>query len=97
MGASGIQCMRADSLCPKCNNFACLHIRQDQNELHLKGCFFFAKIDIFFKSIADLLPSVFQAYTRSYSLGGRIKLIICQIRHVLVEKKTLDGGPYISK
>ena len=23
-------------LCPKCDNFACLHTRQDQNELHLK-------------------------------------------------------------
>ena len=27
--------------CPKCDNFACLHIRQDQNELHLKRWFFF--------------------------------------------------------
>ena len=29
------------------------------------------------------LPSVVQAYTQSYSLGGMIKLIICQIRHEL--------------
>ena len=28
-------------------------------------------------------PSVVQAYTQPYSLGGRIKLIICQIRHEL--------------
>ena len=31
-----LQCMRAGFLCPKCNNFACLHIRQDQNKLQLK-------------------------------------------------------------
>ena len=30
------QCKRAGFLCPKCYNFACLHIRQDKNELHLK-------------------------------------------------------------
>ena len=30
------QCMRTGFLCPKCNNFACLHTCQDQNELHPK-------------------------------------------------------------
>ena len=48
--------------------------------------------------------SVVQAYTQAYSFGGRIKIIICQIRHVLSVtihevsiswKKTLDGGSYI--
>ena len=48
-------------------------------------------------------PSVVQAYTQPYSFGGRIKLIIWQIRHelsVIIHeistnwKKTLDGGPY---
>ena len=38
---------------------------------------FFAKNGIFCKSIASPLPSVVQAYTQPYSLGGRIKLIIC--------------------
>ena len=66
---------------------------------------FFRKIGIFYKSITDSLPSVVQAYTQPYSFGGRIKLIICQIRHELSVtiheisiswKKTLDGGPYIS-
>ena len=28
--------MRACFLCPKCDNYACLHTRQDPNELHLK-------------------------------------------------------------
>ena len=35
-GASAFQCMRAGFLCPKCDNFACLHTGQDQNEHHLK-------------------------------------------------------------
>ena len=30
------QCMHSGFLCPKCKNVACLHSRQDQNELHLK-------------------------------------------------------------
>ena len=45
--------------------------------------FFFAKIGIFCKSIAGPLPSVVQAYTQSYAFGGRIRLIISQIRHEL--------------
>ena len=36
LGAAAFQCMRVDFLCLKCDNFACLHNRQDQNELHLK-------------------------------------------------------------
>ena len=64
-------------------NFAGLHTPQDQNELHLKRWFFFAKICIFCKSILGPLPSVVQAYTQPYLFGGRIKLIICQIRHEL--------------
>ena len=64
---------------------------------------FIAKIGIFCKSIAGPLPSILQAYTLPYSFGGRIKLIICQIRHELSVtiheistswRKTLDGGPY---
>ena len=81
LGASAFQCMRTGFLCSKRNNFACLHTRQDQNELHLKKWFFFfAKIGIFCKSIAGP-PS--EAYTQPYSFGGRIKPIICQIRHEL--------------
>ena len=100
--ASAFQSMRACFLCPKCDNFACLHTRQDQNELHLKRWFFFDKIVTFCKSIAGPLPKVVQAYTQLYSFGGRIKLIICQIRHgpsVTIHeisiswKNTLDGGP----
>ena len=30
-----------------------------------------------------IFPSVVQAYTQPYSFGGRIKLMICQIRHEL--------------
>ena len=55
LGASAFQCMRSGFLCPKCDNFACFHTRQDQNDLHVKRWLFFAKIDIFCKSIADPL------------------------------------------
>ena len=64
---------------------------------------FFARIGIFCKSIACPFPSVVQAHTQPYSFGGRIKLIICQIRHELSVniheistswKKVLDGVPY---
>ena len=36
-----------------------------------------------FRSNVAILPSVVQAYTQSYSFGGRIKLIIFQTRHEL--------------
>ena len=36
LGALAFQCMRAGFLYPKCENFACLHSRQDENELYLK-------------------------------------------------------------
>ena len=39
-------------------HFSCLHIRQDQNDLHLKWWFFFGKIGIFCKSIAGPLSEV---------------------------------------
>ena len=62
--ASAFQCMRAGFLCPKCDNFTCLHnIRQDPNELHLKRWFFYAKIGICCKSIcrniSQCCPSVY--------------------------------------
>ena len=56
---------------------------------------------IFCTSIAGPLPNIVQAYTQQYSFGGRIKLIICQIRYELSVheistswKKTLDDEPY---
>ena len=49
-GCVGFQCMRVGFLCPKCNNFACLHIRQEQNELHLKRWFFFLPKSASFES-----------------------------------------------
>ena len=67
----------------KCDNFPCLHTRQDHNELQLKRWFFFAKIRIFCKSIAGPLHTFVQTYTQPHSFGGRIKLTICQIRYEL--------------
>ena len=88
--ALAFQCMRAGFLCPKCDNFACLHTRQDQNEL--KSAYRWSR------SQAHLAKQSSSVYTT-------IKLIICQIRHALSVtiheistswKKTLDGGPYIN-
>ena len=36
-----------------------------------------------FQCNVAIFPSIFQEYTQSYSFGGGIKLIICQIRHEL--------------
>ena len=44
------------------------------------------KDDFYYHDIQSnvaIFPSVIQAYTQPYSFGGRIKLIICQIRHEL--------------
>ena len=40
----------------------------------------FCNIIIIFKGNVAIFPSVVQAYTQPASLGGRIQLIICQIR-----------------
>ena len=54
-----------------------------KNKASSEKMIFFAKIGIVCKSIAGPLPRVVQAYTQPYSFGGRLKLIICQIRHEL--------------
>ena len=51
------------------------HIRWADKRIKLIG--------IFYKPIADPLPSIVQAYTQPYSFGGRLKLITSQIRHEL--------------
>ena len=56
LGTSAFQCMCAAYLCPKCDNFACLHIRQDQNELHL--FFFCQNITMIFKVMLQYFPAL---------------------------------------
>ena len=74
LGASAFQCMHASFLCTKCDNFAGLHTRQDQNELHLKIWYFFLpKSSSSVSRSVSIFPSVVQAF------GESIKLIICQI------------------
>ena len=69
---------------PQMRQFCLFTYPPRTNELHRKRwLFFFVKIGTFCKSIAGPLPSVVQAYTQPYSFVGRIKLIICQIRHKL--------------
>ena len=95
--------VRLSNLCPKCDNFACLHTRQDQNVLQPKRWFFLPKLASSRSWSQAHLAKRIHAYTQSYSFGGRIILIICQIRHelnVTIQeistswKKTLNGGPY---
>ena len=61
-----------------------------------KDCFFFCRNRHLLQAI---FPSVIQAYTQpyDYSFAGRIKLIICQIRHELsvTVHETFDVGPNI--
>ena len=47
LDASAFQCMRAGFLCPKCDNFVCLHTRQDHNDFHLKSCCVKSNVAIF--------------------------------------------------
>ena len=72
---------------PKCDNFDCLHTCQDQNEPSPENTIFFAKQILQhyhdFQSNTAIFPSGVQAYTQPYLFGGRIELIICQIRHEL--------------
>ena len=62
-------------------NFACLYIRQDQNELHLNRCFFLPSSAYSVSRPVVIYLSIVQVYTQPYSFGGRIKLTICQVRH----------------
>ena len=70
-------CVRV--FCAQMRQFGRLHTCQDQSELHLKRWFFCQNR----QSNVAIFPSVVQSYTKSYSFGGRIKLIICEIRHEL--------------
>ena len=99
---SAFQCMLAGFLCPNATILLSYISAKIKLSFIWKDDFFFAKIGIFCKSIAGPLHSVVQANTQPFSLGGRIKLIICQIRHELIrlnkhkmKKKTLYGGTYI--
>ena len=69
-----------------------------------KMIFFLSKSASSVSRSVAIFPSVVHAYTQPYTFGGRIKLIICQIRHELSVtiheistswKKMLEGGPNI--
>ena len=70
------KCMRAVFLWSKRDNFACLHKRQDQKELHLKRWFF----SMIFKVMSQYFPALLSIYT---TIFVRRTLIICQIKHEL--------------
>ena len=76
LGESAFQCMHA---CPNATIvLVYISAKIKMSFIWKDVFFFFAKIGIFCKSIASPLS---EAYTQPYKFGGRIKLIICQIRH----------------
>ena len=103
LAASAFQCMHAGFLCLKCNNFACLYTRQDQNELHLKRWFFFAKIVIFWSICPNISQRCSNVYTnifvrRKDKTNYLSDQTWAKCYHLLNKhelKKMLNGGPYI--
>ena len=100
LGVSAFQCVRA----PNVTIFLVYISAKIKITFIWKDDFFFLPKSASVSRSYAIFPSVVQAYTQPYSLGGRIKLIICQIRHELgittheistSRKKTLDGGPNI--
>ena len=87
-------------LCPRSENFACLH--RNQNEHHLKWWFVLTKSTFSVSRSQANFPALFK---RTHNHKQRIKLIICQIRHELsitiqeistIWKKKLSGGSVIN-
>ena len=52
--------MRAGFLCLKCDSFACLHTRQDQNKLHLKRWFFLSKLASSVSRSQEYFPALYK-------------------------------------
>ena len=103
LGTAAFQCMHADFLCSKCDNFACLHTRQDQNEFHLEKWFFCANISIFCKSIAGPLSEAYTSVYTTIFVRRRYKTnylpnqtwakcYLSRNKHYWKKKQTLDGG-----
>ena len=84
LGASALECMHAGFLCPKCDNFACLHTRHDQSELQLKRWKIFLpkSASSVSRSQAHLAKCCSSVYLTIF-VRRKEKLIICQIGHEL--------------
>ena len=102
LGASAFQCTRAGFLCPKCDSFVCLHIRQKIKMSFSWKYDFFSKFGIFCNAIAKPLS---EAYTSVYTtifvwrkdktnyLSNQTWVMCYHSRN----KHQLDGGPYITE
>ena len=104
MGALAFQCIRADQLCSKYDNFACLHTRQDQNRFRLKRWFLSPKsATSVSRSQAHLAKRYSSVYTtifvrrknKTYYLSLLYELSVT-IHDISTcwKKTTLNGGPY---
>ena len=79
--------VRAGFMCPKCDKFACLHTRQDQNVLHLKRRFFLPKslssVSLWQAHLAKQKRIGWSISFKSWSnwtLFGAIPRSLCKIR-----------------
>ena len=79
-GCVGFQCMHGRFSGPKMRQFYLFTYPPKSKWAPFEKNIFFAKI---VKSNIAIFPSIVQASTQPYSFGGRIKLIVCQIRHDL--------------
>ena len=101
LGESAFQCKRAGFLRAKCDNFACLHTRQDQNQLHLERWFFLPKSASSVSRSQAYFPALFKRlhnHIRSktnYLSNHTEKLSVTIYEISTNRKKALDGGPYI--
>ena len=68
---------------PKCDNFACLHTRQDQNELRLKRWCFFAKIGIFCKSCVSRQTIFFTAAVAAAASSSSLSSLLLKSLHFI--------------
>ena len=75
LGASTFQCMSAGFCAPNAT-ILLVYISAKINMSFIWKDDFFAKIDIFCKSITGPLPSFVQAYTQTYSFVQYIELIV---------------------
>ena len=91
LDASAFQCMRAGFLCPKCDNFTCLHTSQDQNKLHLKRWFFLPKSASSVSRLQGHFPALFKRIHNH--ICSRIhQKSICLCNDYILEVKYFRSG-----
>ena len=83
LGASAYQYVRAGFPCSKWDNICLFTYPPKSKWASSEKMILLPKSAPSLSRSVEIFPSVVQEYTQPYSFGGRIKLIICQIRHEL--------------